>query len=220
MNWPQIVWNVYGLYIWAFRLYIMVALAMSLFLAAPVAGSISYTSNGYHLAIFELEFYIILLLMYQLRPSRFKRVIVKAYTEKSPPPFRKENFFWMVYLGTLLVIFGIPMLIARPYLLAAWRLMDDSNRFIITHAGAWIPALLFLTLISFKLWADLTRSIDDAKYSVTRTLSVLGITVLTALAMYLSLLTFRPEPDVVVVLCLAFNAALLWIDIRLYQKTS
>lgn len=216
---PQLIWNLYSWYVHIFRLYIIALLVLSLFMVTPSIYSINYTVNGYHLAIFELQFYVIMLLLYNLRPSRFKPVILKAYEEKSPPPYNQKSFFWVIYLLTLLIIFGVPLLLCFGYI--RWMLEEVmlSNEYIIEHAGAWIPAGLLLMLGCLMLWTDTRHSLDQARFLVGRTLYILMITVALGSALCLLLVVCRLQYDLILIFCLAFNVALIWTDWKIYLKT-
>jgi hypothetical protein len=218
MNVLQQVLSFYNIYIQAFRLYLIASLVIALFYIIPVANSINVTANGYHLAILELEFYTLLLIIYNFRPARFKRVILKSYHEDPAPKFKKESFFWMVYLATLLILFGIPLLFFFGTFLNILNLVNSSNQFIVDHAGAWIPALFFLALSFLRLWIDFRNSIDNAKLTFARTFYILVVTSVIGIVIYFVLIIFRLRTDVIIILCLAFNAALLWTDIKLYLK--
>ncbi|WP_157799141.1 hypothetical protein [Mucilaginibacter auburnensis] len=160
-----------------------------------------------------------MLVLYNLRPSRFKPVILKAYEEKSQPPYNKNRFFWTVYLLTLVIIFGVPLLVCFSYIRWILEEVMISNEHIVEHAGAWIPAGLLLTLGCLMLWTDPSRSLDQARFLVGRTLYVLIITVALGSALCLLLFFCRFHYDFVVIFCLTFNVAMILTEWKIYLKT-
>jgi hypothetical protein len=201
-----------------FRLYTVCSLLYSFIIQSPNEKLIRNTNDGYQLTIFQLEFYFFLIVFYNFRPSRFNKTIIKSYTAEGAKKFSKETFFWIVYIGVLLAVFGIPLLIFKNALGGIFMMITESNQHIIENTTLLIMAVIFLGLNFLGLYHDFIDAFDHAKTHFFRFLYAFMLTVPISAFLYLISVVFQIKADALMVICLAFNLSFLYLCIIDFWK--
>lgn len=206
-------------YFLLFRLYAVCSLFYSYIIQAPNESLIRNTNDGYQLTIFQLEFYFFLIVLYSFRPSRFNKTIIKSYRVDEPKKLSKKAFFWTVYFGVLLVVFGIPFMIFKSALTGVFNILTGANQYIVENTGLLIMAMIFLGLNMLGFYYDFTNAFDHAKTQFFRFLFAFMLTVPVSAFLYLISVLFQVKSDALIIICLAFNLSFLWLSISGYWKS-
>ncbi|MFC3361561.1 hypothetical protein ACFOG5_00030 [Pedobacter fastidiosus] len=148
-----------------FRLYAVCALFYSFIIQASNENLIRKTNDGFQLTIFQLEFYFFLIVIYGFRPSRFNKTIIKSYRVDEPKKLSKKAFFWTVYFGVLLVVFGIPFMIFKSALAGVLDILTGANQYILENTGLLFMSVIFLVLNVLGFYYNSTGAFGHAKIS-------------------------------------------------------
>ncbi|MBC6112709.1 hypothetical protein ACFOG5_24315 [Pedobacter fastidiosus] len=202
-----------------FRLYAVCALFYSFIIQASNENLIRKTNDGFQLTIFQLEFYFFLIVIYGFRPSRFNKTIIKSYRVDEPKKLSKKAFFWTVYFGVLLVVFGIPFMIFKSALAGVLDILTGANQYILENTGLLFMSVIFLVLNVLGFYYNSTGAFGHAKIQFFRSLFALLLTVPFAVFLYLISMLFHTNASVLIILCLAFNLSFLWLSISGYWKS-
>ncbi|WP_129715002.1 hypothetical protein [Pedobacter sp. SYP-B3415] len=202
-----------NIYFLGLRLFLAAALGWAVLGRTNAGGPLNDVTNSYHLSVFQLEFYFLLLILFGFRPARFRSRIETFYAQEKERPFSKDTFFLIVYIGTLAVVFGIPLLVLRGAIPGVLEIMHTSNKAIVHQPGVLTVAALFLLLNFLRMWFDLRRSVDMAKVLFARTLYGFLISVPVCIVLYILISLFQPA-DLLSIALLAFNATFLFFDLR------
>ncbi|MCX2450350.1 hypothetical protein OQX61_03610, partial [Pedobacter sp. PLR] len=191
-----------------FRLYTVCLLSYSFIIQIPNESLIKSTNDGYQLTIFQLEFYFFLIILYSFRPSRFSKNIIKSYTADGSKNFSKKTFFWIVYIGVLLAVFGIPLLILKHALGDIFSVITAANEHIFENTTLLIVAFMFLIISVLGLCRDFFNAFDHAKVQFFRFLLFFVLTIPAGAFIYLISVVLQVKADTLIVICLAFNLSL------------
>lgn len=195
------------------RLYTVCSLLYSLIAQTANESLVRHTNDGYQLTVFQLEFYFFLIILYSFRPSRFNKTIAKSYQEDQPKSFSKKKFFWIVYAGVLLAVFGIPLLLFKNALGGIFTIVESTNEYILSHTGLLIMVFVFLCLNLLGLYYDFVDAFDHAKTQFFSLLRAFILTVVFAAGFYLLSVVLRLKTDALIIICLAFNLSFLYFSI-------
>ena len=201
-----------------FRLYAVGSLCYSFFIQTPNESLIKSTNDGYQLTIFQLEFYFFLIILYSFRPSRFNKTISKSYTTDGPKNFSKKTFFWIVYVGVLLAVFGIPLLIFKNSISDILTGITNTNQYILENKALLTMASFFLILNVLGLYYDLVNAVDNAKVQFFRILFTMMLIIPIALVIYIISIFLHLKVDILIIICMAFNLAFLYFSIQSLWK--
>ncbi|MDQ1096664.1 MULTISPECIES: hypothetical protein [Chryseobacterium] len=201
-----------------FRCYAVCSLFYSFIIQTPNESLVRNTNNGYQLTIFQLEFYFLLIIIYGLRPSRFSKIIVKSYKEGGTEKFSKKSFFWIVYIGVLLAVFGIPLLIFKNALGNIAEVITTANQYIIENTGLLTMALIFLGLNMLGFYYDFINAFHYAKIQFFRLLLAFMLTLPISAFLYLISVVLKMKADVLIIICLAFNLSFLYLALMALRK--
>lgn len=200
-----------------FRLYAVCALFYSFIIQASNENLIRKTNDGFQLTIFQLEFYFFLIVIYGFRPSRFNKTIIKSYRVDEPKKLSKKAFFWTVYFGVLLVVFGIPFVIFKSALAGVFDILTGANQYIVEHTGLLIMAMIFLGLNMLGFYYDFKNAFGHAKIEFIRVLYSFMLAVPIAVVLYLITLVLQLKADALIIICLAFNISFLFLQVMGYR---
>jgi hypothetical protein len=199
-----------------FRLYAIYSLFYSFIIQAPNESLIRSTNDGYQLTIFQLEFYFFLIILYSFRPSRFNETIIKSYTADGSKNFSKKTFFWIVYFGVLLVVFGIPLMIFKNALGGISAIISGANEYIIENTRLLIMSVIFLGLNMLGFYYDFINAFDHAKTQFFGFLFAFMLTVPISAFLYLISVVLQIKADALIIICLAFNLSFLFLSVMGY----
>lgn len=163
-----------------------------------------------------MEFYFFLIVLYNFRPSRFNKTIVKSYKENEIKNFSSKSFFGIVYFGVLLAVFGIPLMIFKSALGGIFDVITGANQSIVENNGLLIMAVIFLGLNIAGLYYDFINAFDYAKAQFFGFLFAFMLTVPISALLYLISVVFRTKADALIIICLAFNLSFLYLGVRGY----
>lgn len=194
------------------RLYTVCSLLYSFIVHTANESLVRHTNDGYQLTVFQLEFYFFLIILYSFRPSRFNKTIAKSYQEDKSKSFSKKTFFWVVYTGVLLAVFGIPLLLFKNALGGIFTIVTGANEYILGHTGLLIMVAVFLCLNLLGLYYDFVDAFDHAKTQFFSLLRAFILTVPLAAGFYLISVVLRLKADALIVICLAFNLSFLYLS--------
>ncbi|MBE5320503.1 hypothetical protein IM793_15155 [Pedobacter sp. MR2016-19] len=200
-------------YFLLFRFYAIYSLFSSFIIQAPNESLIRNTNDGYQLTIFQLEFYFFLIVLYSFRPSRFNKIIIKSYKKGGAEKLSKKFFFWIVYIGLLLAVFGIPLLIFKNALGNVLDVITKANYYIIENTSLLIIAIMFLGLNMLGFYYDFINAFDHAKTQFFRFLFAFMLTVPVSAFLYLISVVLQIKADALIIICLAFNLSFLFLSI-------
>jgi len=206
-------------YFLLFRLYAVCSLFYSFIIQASNENLIRKTNDGYQLTIFQLEFYFFLIVLYNFRPSRFNKTIIKSYRVDEPKKLSKKVFFCTVYFGVLLVVFGIPVMIFKNALAGVFDILIGANQYILENTGLLFMSVIFLVLNMLGFYYDFINAFDHAKTQFFRFLFAFMLTVPTSAFLYLISVILQVKSDALIIICLAFNLSFLWLSISGYWKS-
>ncbi len=201
-----------------FRLYAICALFYSFIVQTANESPIRNTNDGYQLTIFQLEFYFFLIIIYGFRPSRFINTAMKSYQTSGSAGLSKKTFFWIVYAGVLLIVFGIPFMLFKHVLGGIFDIITAANQYILENTGLLIMSATFLVLNVLGFYYNFTGAFGHAKIQFFRSLFALMLTVPIAASLYLISILFHIKTDILIILCLAFNLAFLYLSIMSLWK--
>jgi len=201
-----------------FRCYAVCSLFYSFIIQTPNESLVRNTNNGYQLTIFQLEFYFFLIVIYSFRPSRFSKIIVKSYKEGGTEKLSKKSFFWIVYIGVLLAVFGIPVLIFKNVLGNIADIITTANRHIIDNTGLLTMAVIFLGFTILGFYYDFINAFDQARIQFFRFLLAFMLTVPISAFLYLISVVLQMKADALIIICLAFNLSFLYLALRALWK--
>ncbi|MDT3409471.1 UNVERIFIED_CONTAM: putative membrane protein [Pseudacidovorax intermedius] len=159
-----------------------------------------------------------LIIIYGLRPSRFSKIIVKSYKEGGTEKFSKKSFFWIVYIGVLLAVFGIPLLIFKNALGNIAEVITTANQYIIENTGLLTMALIFLGLNMLGFYYDFINAFHYAKIQFFRLLLAFMLTLPISAFLYLISVVLKMKADVLIIICLAFNLSFLYLALMALRK--
>ena len=205
-------------YFLLFRVYTVCSLCYSFIIQASNEGLIRNTNDGYQLTIFQLEFYFFLIVLYSFRPSRFRKTIAKSYKEDGPEKIPKKSFFWIVYIGMLLVVFGIPLFISKDSLAGVFEIITLANQHIIESIGLLIMAIIFIGLNVMGFYYDFINAFDHAKTQFFRFLFAFILTIPISAFLYLISVVLQMKADALIIICLAFNLSFLYLALLAFWK--
>jgi len=203
-------------YFFLFRLYVTCSLFYFFIIQATNENLIRNTNDGYQLTIFQLEFYFFLIILYSFRPSRFNKTIIRSYAADGSKNFSKKTFFWIVYFGVLLVVFGIPLMIFKNALGGILVIITGANQYIIENTSLLIISVIFLGLNMIGFYYDFINAFDHAKTQFFRFLFAFMLTVPISAFLYLISVALQMKADALIIICLAFNLSFLFLSIMGY----
>lgn len=203
-------------YFLLFRFYAVCSLFYSFIIQAPNESLIRNTNDGYQLTIFQLEFYFFLIVLYSFRPSRFNKTIIKSYKEGGAEKLSKKSFFWIVYIGVLLAVFGIPLMIFKNALGGILAIISDANQYIIENTRLLIMSVIFLGLNMLGFYYDFINAFDHAKTQFFRFLFAFMLMIPISAFLYLISILLHMKVDALIIICLAFNLSFLFLSIMGY----
>lgn len=203
-------------YFLLFRFYAVCSLFYSFIIQAPNESLIRNTNDGYQLTIFQLEFYFFLIVLYSFRPSRFNKTIIKSYKEGGAEKLSKKSFFWIVYIGVLLAVFGIPLMIFKNALGGILAIISDANQYIIENTRLLIMSVIFFGLNMLGFYYDFINAFDHAKTQFFRFLFAFMLMVPISAFLYLISILLHMKVDALIIICLAFNLSFLFLSIMGY----
>ncbi len=201
-----------------FRFYAVCSLFYSFIIQAPNKSLIRNTNDGYQLTIFQLEFYFFLIILYSFRPSRFKKTIAKSYKENGNETTSKKSFFWIVYIGMLLAVFGIPLLILKDSIAGVFEIVTVANQYIVESFGLLVMAVIFIGLNLMGFYYDFVNAFDHAKTQFFRSLFAFMLTVPISAFLYLISIVLQKKADALIIICLAFNLSFLYLTLLGFWK--
>ncbi|MEH3113225.1 hypothetical protein [Pedobacter terrae] len=201
-----------------FRFYAVCSLFYSFIIQAPNKSLIRNTNDGYQLTIFQLEFYFFLIILYSFRPSRFKKTIAKSYKQNGNETTSKKSFFWIVYIGMLLAVFGIPLLILKDSIAGVFEIVTVANQYIIESFGLLVMAVIFIGLNLMGFYYDFVNAFDHAKTQFFRSLFAFMLTVPISAFLYLISIVLQKKADALIIICLAFNLSFLYLTLLGFWK--
>lgn len=205
-------------YFLLFRFYAVYSLFSSFIIQAPNESLIRNTNDGYQLTIFQLEFYFFLIVLYSFRPSRFNKTIIKSYKKGGAEKLSKRSFFWIVYIGVLLAVFGIPLLILKSAFGNVLDVITKANYYIIENTSILIMAIMFLGLNMLGFYYDFINAFDHAKTQFFRFLFACMLTVPVSAFLYLISVVLQMKADALIIICLAFNISFLYLALVAFWK--
>ena len=200
-------------YFLLFRLYAVCSLFYSFISQAPNKALIRNTNDGYQLTIFQLEFYFFLIVLYSFRPSRFKKTIAQSYKQRGTETTSKKSFFWIVYVGMLLAVFGIPLLILQDSIAGVFKIITVANQYIIESFGLLMMAVIFIGLNIMGFYYDFINAFDHARTQFFRSLFAFIITIPISAFLYFISVLLQKKADALIIICLAFNLSFLYLSI-------
>ncbi|WP_295202343.1 hypothetical protein [uncultured Chryseobacterium sp.] len=200
-------------YFLLFRLYAVCALLYSFIIQAPNEAQIRNTNDGFQLTIFQLEFYFLFIVLYSFRPSRFNKTIVKSYKQSGIETASKKSFFWVVYIGMLLAVFGIPLIIFKDSIAGVYEIITEANQYIAESYGLLTMAAIFIVFNILYFCYDFINAFDHVKAQFSRTLFAFMLTIPISAFLYLISVVREQKADVLIIICLAFNLSFLYLSI-------
>lgn len=201
-----------------FRLYAVFSLFYSFIIQSSNENLIRKTNDGFQLTIFQLEFYFFLVILYGFRPSRFNKTIMKTYNADEPKNFSKKTFFWIVYIGLLLAVFGIPLFILKDSIAGVFEIITTANQHIIVSYALLIMASTFIGLNIVGFYYDFVNAFDHAKTQFFRSLFAFILTIPISAFLYLVSVVLQKKADALIIVCLAFNLSFLYLTLLGFWK--
>lgn len=200
-------------YFLLFRLYVVCSLFYFFITQETNESLIRNTNDGYQLTIFQLEFYFFFIVLYSFRPSRFNKTIIKSYKDGGTEKLSIKSFFWIVYIGVLFAVFGMPLLILKNALGNVIDVITKANYYIIENTSLLIMAIMFLGLNMLGFYYDFINAFDHAKTQFFRFLFAFMLTVPVSALLYLISVVLQIKADALIIICLAFNLSFLFLSI-------
>ncbi|MCX2496191.1 hypothetical protein OQX63_22035 [Pedobacter sp. PF22-3] len=205
-------------YFLLFRLYVVCSLFYFFITQETNESLIRNTNDGYQLTIFQLEFYFILIVLYSFRPSRFNKTIAKSYKQAGNETVSKKSFFWIVYIGLLLAVFGIPVFIFKDSIAGILQIITVANQYIIERSGLLIMATIFIGLNIIGFYYDFINAFDHANTQFFRSLFAFMLTIPISAFLYLISIVLQKKADALIIICLAFNLSFLYLTLLGFWK--